>query len=135
VANVDVKAYLEASAAAKLLVEEAESVALARWLDERTSGGDVIVSSLLLEPELRRLAIRAGIAQERVTDVLDRLDLVEPDPLTYRTAGLLEGRDLRSLDALHVAACLRASCDVMISYDLRQAAAAKAAGLHVVAPA
>ncbi len=70
-----------------------------------------------------------------MTDVFDRPDLVEPDALTYRTAERLEGHDLRSLDALHVAACLRASCDVMISYDLRQGAAAKAAGLHVAAPA
>lgn len=133
--SVDVTAYLETSAAAKLLIDEAESTALAAWLDDRAKHGDDIVSSLLLETELRRLAVRVGLPQERVTDLLDRIDLIEPDGLTFRTAGLLDGPNLRSLDALHVAACLRSGCDAMISYDLRQADAARGAGLHVASPA
>jgi len=134
VATVEALVYLETSAAAKLLVEEAESAVLAAWLDELAAEGVTVLSSLLLETELRRLAVRTGLEQERVSDLLDRLDLVELDALTCRTAGLLEGAHLRSLDALHVAAALRADCQTMISYDGRQANAARMAGLHVVAP-
>jgi predicted nucleic acid-binding protein len=47
---------------------------------------------------------------------------------------LLPGRNLRSLDALHVAAALRVGADVMITYDTRQADAAGASGLRVESP-
>lgn len=134
-ANVEALVYLGTSAAAKLLVEERESAALAAWLDARVAAGGTVLSSLLLETELRRLALRVRLDQERVTDLLDRLDLVELDGVTFRTAGLLDGERLRSLDALHVAAALRADCEAMLSYDPRQSDAARAAGLHVLAPA
>ena len=128
------RVYVEASAAAKLLVEEPESVALAARLETWVAGGWAVSSSLLLETELRRLAQRLSIAQERVSDLLDRFDLVEPDALTYRTAGLLPGEHVRSLDALHVASALHGDCRTMVTYDLRQSHAARAAGLQVASP-
>lgn len=128
------RVYVEASAAAKLLVDETESAALAERLDAWVADGWDVSSSLLLETELRRLAQRLAIAQERVSDLLDRFDLLEPDAVTYRTAGLLPGAHVRSLDALHVAAALRGDCRAMVTYDLRQAEAARAAGLRVEAP-
>ena len=128
------RVYVEASAAAKLLVEEPESVALAVRLEAWVAEGWAVSSSLLLETELRRLAQRLSIAQERVSDLLDRLDLLEPDAVTYRTAGLLPGPQLRSLDALHVAAALHGDCRTMVTYDLRQSDAARAAGLQVASP-
>lgn len=133
-ASVEAAFYVETSAAAKLLVEEAESDALAAWLDERATAGVTVLSSLLLETELRRLAVRTGLLQERVSDLLDRIDLVELDAVTCRTAGLLDGTHLRSLDALHIASALRTNCQTMISYDARQSDAARRAGLHVVSP-
>jgi predicted nucleic acid-binding protein len=126
--------YVEASAAAKLLVEEPESVALAARLEGWVVQGFAIASSLVVETELRRLAQRFAIAQERVSDLLDRFDLFEPDALTYRTAGLLPGEHLRNLDALHVAAALQADCRTMVTYDLRQAEAGRVAGLRIEAP-
>ncbi|MDF1522323.1 MAG: PIN domain-containing protein, partial [Trueperaceae bacterium] len=63
-----------------------------------------------------------------------RFDLLEPEAVTYRTAGLLPGAHLRSLDALHVAAALQGDCRTMVTYDRRQSEAARAAGLQVVAP-
>jgi predicted nucleic acid-binding protein len=126
--------YIEASAAAKLLVEEPESAALAVRLDLWVAEGSAILGSLLLETELRRLAHRLSLAQERVSDLLDRFDLLEPDAVTYRTAGLLPGAHLRSLDALHVAAAVQGDCRTLVTYDARQAEAARAAGLRVVSP-
>ncbi|WP_433277607.1 type II toxin-antitoxin system VapC family toxin [Pseudonocardia xinjiangensis] len=122
--------YIETSAAAKLLVEEEASARLAEHLDALP---EAPVSCLALETELRRLAVRVGLPQTAVTALLERFDLLETDRSLYREAGLLPGRNLRSLDALHVAAALRLNADVMLSYDRRQIAAAEAVGLRTTA--
>lgn len=121
--------YAETSAAAKLLVEEEESNRLAAHLDRLS---DAPVSSSILETELRRLAVRLALAQAAVTSILERFDLLEPDRSLYREAGTLPGRHLRSPDALHVAAALRLDADLMLTYDLRQGAAAEAVGLRTL---
>ena len=121
--------YVETSAAAKLLVEEEESARLAAHLDGLD---EPPVSCLVLETELRRLAVRLDLPQSAVTTLLDRFDLLETDRSLYREAGMLPGRHLRSLNALHVAAALRWDADVMLSYDQRQLAAAEAAGLRTL---
>jgi predicted nucleic acid-binding protein len=126
--------YIETSAAAKLLIEEPASSRLAARLDNAVDQDEALLSSTLLETELRRLAVRVDIAQSAVTDLLTRFDLVETDRSLYREAGLRPGRHLRSLDALHLAAALRVGADVMVTYDHRQAEAADAAGLPVLAP-
>jgi predicted nucleic acid-binding protein len=126
--------YVETSAAAKLLVDEPASGRLAARLDDAVACDDAVLSSMLLETELRRLAVRVDLAQTAVTQLLERFDLVETDRSLYREAGLLPGRHLRSLDALHLAAALRVGADVMVTYDHRQADAADAAGLPVLAP-
>ena len=69
-----------------------------------------------------------------MTAVLERVDLVEPDRASYTSAGLLPGRTLRSLDALHVVAALRAEAESFVSYDVRQGEAARSVGLRVIAP-
>ncbi len=79
--------YIDTSAAAKLLVEEDASARLATHLDVAVAADDTVVSSMLLETELRRLAVRFDLAQSAVTQLLDRVDLVEhfgPDPLPRR---------------------------------------------------
>ena len=127
--------YLDTSAAAKLLIDEPESDALAAYLERAVDEGDAVGSSRLLETELRRLGIRLAIPQEHVTLVLERLDLLIPDDDVFRAAGLMPGPALRSLDALHVAAALRWGADAVVTYDERQAVATRAVGLGVEAPA
>lgn len=126
--------YVETSAAAKLIIEEPESSRLAAHLDRAVDQDDGLLSSMLLETELRRLAVRTGVAQSVVTRLLERFDLLEIDRSLYREAGLLPGPHLRGLDAIHVAAALRANADAMVTYDLRQADAADSVGLSVQAP-
>jgi predicted nucleic acid-binding protein len=126
--------YIETSAAAKLLVDEPASSRLAARLDGAVDQDEALLSSMLLETELRRLAVRVDLAQAAVTHLLERFDLMETDRSLYREAGLLPGRHLRSLDALHLAAALRVGADVMVTYDRRPAEAADAAGLPVLAP-
>lgn len=125
--------YLDTSAAAKLLVEEDESEALAAYLDN-TVDGQELLSSALLETELRRLAIRLELDQSTVTDLLDRIDLVDPPRSLFHEAGLLPGAYLRSLDALHLATALRVDCDTLLAYDARILDGARSIGLEVNSP-
>lgn len=127
--------YVESSAAAKLLVDEPESAALAQFLDDLVVGGATVVSCCLLETELRRLATRIDLAQENVTELLNRIELAEVDAVVHRQAGLLPGRALRSLDAIHIVAAQRLDAAVLITYDHRQASAAADSGLLVQVPA
>lgn len=125
------RSYLDTSAAAKLLVEEAESVSLAAWAD----GADVsLVATHLLETELRRFAIRHQLPQADVSAILVRVDLHDLPPSIYREAGLIGGETLRSLDALHLAASIRLDVDALVTYDIRLAEAAREMGLRVHAP-
>lgn len=123
--------YLDTSAAGKLLRDEVESAALARW----ASGEEIeLVSSLLLETELRRIAVRAEFPQDAVTDILDRVALDDAPPSLFREAGLLPGLALRSLDALHLASALRLDVEAIVTYDERLAMSAEALGMRVLAP-
>jgi predicted nucleic acid-binding protein len=124
--------YLDTSAAMKLMVEEAESAALAAALDEVQPD---LVSCLLLETEARRAAHRStGLTQEHVTQLLDGVALYEAPPSLFREAGLFPGAALRSLDALHLAAAVRLGADAVVTYDERMATSARGLGLAVVAP-
>lgn len=122
--------YLDSSAAMKLLVEEAESAALARWVDEHPD----LVGALLVETELRRTAHRVGLAQVSVTELLRRVTLHEMPSGLFREAGALPGMHLRSLDALHLTAAMRLRCRAVVTYDARMANAATELGLDVVTP-
>lgn len=121
--------YIDTSAAAKLMVDETESEAMATWADHET-----LVSSQLLETELRRLAVRMSIPQTEVSAILERIDLFALTPSLFHQAGVLPGRTLHSLDALHLASALRLGVAGVVTYDSRMTRAATDLGLAVVAP-
>lgn len=129
--------YLDTSALVKQIRAEAESAALADWLDARSE--IPCISSALAEVELPR-AIRA-VAPEglpSVPAVLARLNRFEIDAVVRATAASYEDPTLRSLDAIHLATAQIASTDTPLTafvvYDKRLAAAAKEVGLPIVAP-
>ena len=123
--------YVDTSALGALLVEQLESDALEGWLDQTS---DMLVSSDLLEIELRRLAVREGIDQADVTRLLDGVSLAALDRAVYRSAGLLPMPYLRTLDALHLEAAMRLDAAAVLTYDRRLSKAARSVGLRVVAP-
>jgi len=123
--------YVDTSALGALLVERLESDALENWLDQTS---DMLVSSDLLEVELRRLAVREGIDQADVTRLLDGVSLAALDRAVYRSAGLLPMPYLRTLDALHLEAAMRLDAAAVLTYDRRLSKAARSVGLRVVAP-
>ncbi|MGI8948064.1 MAG: type II toxin-antitoxin system VapC family toxin [Ornithinimicrobium sp.] len=122
--------YLDTSATVKLLVEEAESAALAQHLDRP----DVEpVACLLLETELRRFTVRHGLPQADATHILDAVSLYDMPRSLYYEAGIRPGRHLRSLDGLHLGAAVRLGADAVATYDLRMQDAATELGLAVLA--
>lgn len=127
--------YLDTSAAVKLVVEEAGSTALRRWLQ---AAEVPIVSSDLMRTELMR-ATRRGAPDRMVQAraVLDSLVLLTVSTAVFERAGDLEPELLRSLDAVHLAAALELGdeLDGVITYDDRLAAAAQTLGIAAVAPA
>ena len=124
--------YLDTSAAAKLLLQEAESVALIAAINTERP---MLVSSNLLETELRRMAHRVSeLTQRAVSTVLDRVELCDLTSAIHTQAGLLPGANLRSLDALHLATAISVGVDALVAYDLRLCDAARDAGLVVLTP-
>jgi predicted nucleic acid-binding protein len=127
--------YLDASALVKLIVAEPESGALRRYLGERPR----IISSRIAEVELRRAVARQDEidAGDRVSSLIATVELLELNAEVARRAGELNPATLRSLDAIHLASALVVApeLDAVVAYDTRLAAAARAAGLAVVAPA
>ncbi len=125
------RVYVDTSALGALLVWQQETEALVEWLEE----ADVdLVSSDLLETELRRMAVREGRDQARVSAMLNGVSLAALDRAVYRSAGFLPMPYLRTLDALHLEAAMRLDVDAVLTYDHRLAEAAVAVGLSVVAP-
>lgn len=124
-------AYLDTSAAMKLLIEETESAAL---VEELATTPDRLVASWLLHTELHCAAGRhpSVIAKDSIGIVLDTITLVDVTRGDLLAAGT--HHPLRSNDAIHLATALRLGADAMITYDDELARAASAAGLRVSAP-
>lgn len=126
--------YVDTAAIVKLLVMETETAALIDWLGEHQPR---LWSSDLLRTEVVRAVRRTApglIVKTR--ELLSGIDLITPTTATFTRAGELEPPELRSLDALHLAAALELgdSLDVMLTYDLRLAQAARGFGIPVVSP-
>jgi len=124
--------YLDTSATAKLLIEEAESKALGELL--RTAGTPLLTSRVGIV-ELRRVGRRIDAGADRADALAASLVVVELDETIERQAIAIHP-GVRSLDAIHLATALAAadSIDGFVCYDVRLAAAAKALGLSVLAP-
>jgi uncharacterized protein len=126
--------YLDTSGFLRLVVSEAESAALRAEI----AGGDALVSSALLVVEARRTAARYGpFALARARSGLTAITLLPLDDATLEDAANLEPAELRSLDAIHLAAALSLGGDLgrFYCYDHRLSAAALALGVDVRRPA
>jgi uncharacterized protein len=132
-----VSLYVDTSALLKRYVAEEDSDACERflmadptWITARHTWVEVLrnLAKLLRGSERSRLrkAFRAD---------WDRMHVVEIDAITCERAGeLAEALQVRTLDALHLAAAERAGAGAisLLTYDLRQAQAARSLGWHVV---
>jgi len=127
-------AYLDTSAAVKLLMTERESPALRRWLRGRPERA----SAALLRVELVRVVRRAGSSRliPEVRKLLAGVHLIRLDDALLDRAADLDPTDLRSLDSIHLAAAASLGDDLaaMVSYDDRLLAAARFRGLPIATP-
>jgi predicted nucleic acid-binding protein len=126
--------YLDSSAIVKLVVPEPETKALRDFLRSWPER----VSSVVARIEVERVARRiGGGAIRRARTVISRVALVELDDHVVRRAAALQPTELRTLDAIHLAAALSLGEDLgaICGYDSRLADAAASAGVEVVAPA
>jgi uncharacterized protein len=131
--------YADASALVKLVRDEPESGALRAFLTD----ADIISSELVLAEVPR--AIRRAAARDprlkldtligRASDTIDAIALLPLDRSLLLAAGALAEPALRALDAIHVASAVDLGpLDGFVTYDERQAAAARLAGLRTVSP-
>jgi uncharacterized protein len=131
--------YADASALVKLVREEIESDALRAYFE----GADLVSSELVLT-EIPR-AVRRAVAQdpvlpldlllERAGELVDALALRPLDRALLAGAGALAEPALRALDAIHVASAVDLDpIQAFVTYDERQGAAARLAGLRTIAP-
>lgn len=126
-------AYLDTSAFMKLVMPEPESAALRAHLRPAR----VRVSATLLRTEALRAATRGSPDRLPVVRrLLGGLILIDLGSDLLARAGTLAPPDLRSLDAIHVAAALSIGEDLgeLVTYDARMAAAARAHGIIVASP-
>lgn len=131
--------YLDSSALVKLVRVEPETDALRAFLAD----ADLLSSELALTEVPRAIRRAAALDRSiataplmtRAGDVLDAVALLPVDRPLLAAAGALEEPVLRALDAIHLVAAIDLSpIDAFVSYDERQSAAARLAGLRTVQP-
>jgi predicted nucleic acid-binding protein len=131
--------YADASALVKLVRDEPESHTLRTFLADAD-----LVSCELALTEIPR-AIRRAAAYDprldldrlmaRAAEVVDALGLLPLERVLLLAAGALSEPALRALDAIHVAGAVDLGpLDGFVTYDERQAAAARLAGLRTMSP-
>lgn len=131
--------YADASALVKLVLEEEESTGLRSYLE-----GATLVSSELILTEVPRAVHRAvardaqlslGLLLERSGELIDAVALRPLDRAVLAAAGAFAEPALRALDAIHIASAVDLDpVEAFVTYDERQGATARLAGLRTVAP-
>jgi predicted nucleic acid-binding protein len=131
--------YVDSSALVKLVRDEPESAPLRAYL----ANADLVSSELVLTEVPR--AVRRATAEhprlglelllDRAAAVIDAVGLAPLDRRLLLGAGALSEPALRALDAIHIVTAVDVvPIDAFITYDERQAAAARLAGLRTVSP-
>jgi predicted nucleic acid-binding protein len=132
-----VSTYVDSSALLKRYVEEPDSRtadALLRAADSLLTARHTVVE---VRRNLGRLLAGRELTAARASFVADlrSISLIELDEATCESAAAIaEAMGVRTLDALHLAAAQRVAAPGMgfLTFDLRQAQAARALGLTVV---
>ena len=131
--------YADASALVKLVLDEPESDVLRAFLAD----SDLISSELVLTEvprAIRRAATRElrldlDLLTTRAGELIDAVALLPLDRVVLLAAGAFAEPALRALDAIHIASATDLSpLDGFVTYDGRQAAAARLAGLRTFSP-
>lgn len=124
--------YIDASAALKLIFKEKESTALKKLR------GESLLSSEILALEMRRrVLVREPKKITFVHTFIENVSLLKIDSALLEEASkILPRMNLRALDSVHIASCLRSSrvIDGVLTYDRQMALALQEIGLRVISP-
>jgi predicted nucleic acid-binding protein len=132
-----VSLYVDSSALLKRYVDEADS----DRADELLGSDENLATARLTVVEVRRNLTRLlddparGVARAAFAADLEAFAIVELDRATCESAATIaEQTGVRSLDAVHLAAARRVGGNAItfLTFDLRQAQAARALGFTVV---
>jgi uncharacterized protein len=125
--------YADSSALVKLVVEEAETAALERYIADREP---VVTTSRIASVEISRALVTADLERDNRSEaerLLRSYFLVDVTAPILDDAMSLTIR-VRSLDAIHLASARHVSPDEVLVYDRRLARAAAELGFVVVHP-
>lgn len=126
--------YTDTSALAKMVVEEAESPALLSWCS--THAVQKITCALTRTELIRAVRRHNPHNTPAAIKLLEETAIINLDSSVFAEAGILPPLELRSLDAIHLAAArlLGDQLDGMLTYDRRLAEAAENIGIRCYAP-
>ncbi len=129
--------YLDASAAAKLVVDEPESEALRAWCTDLAGRREQAVVSDLTRTEVLRVVRRSpddllSLAHR----ILKEFEIVGVTNVVFDRAPMIAPPTLRTLDALHLAIALQLGTALagVVTYDQRLAEASDLQGVVRTAP-
>lgn len=129
--------YVDSSALLKRYIQEADSEYATALID----ADEVLATSWLTVVEVRRSLAKLlsgtdlGRANEVAHEDIEKMALVLPDSTTWLAATEIGAAlNVRSLDALHLACAQRLRIPALrfVTFDIRQAIAARALGFSVV---
>ena len=126
-------AYLDSSAIVKTVIEEPESKALRQFLRDF----EIHASAELARTEVLRAVRRANAnAVPRAYEAFERLVLIAVTESLLDAAGTLDPPELRTLDAIHLAAArtVAAQLGALVTYDARMTRAGSALAFPVATP-
>jgi predicted nucleic acid-binding protein len=131
--------YADASALVKLLHDEPETGALRAFVVDADLVSCELVLAEVPRAVRRSRALDPGLPLDllltRAGELLEAIALLPVDRGLMLVAGALDEPALRTLDAIHVAAAASLEAlDAFVTYDERQAGAARLAGLRTIAP-
>jgi uncharacterized protein len=133
--------YVDTSAMAKRFADEPESDALDGHLEAVMARGDTIISSVLLDIELTRVARRERVDPATVEAVLADVGLVGIFPEVIEAAKDIEYH-LKALDSIHLGTALilqdeaegDEAVEQIVTYDDQMARVAEKLGFEVLSP-
>ena len=122
--------YLDSSAITKLVIAEEGSSDMRALIVDAS-----LVTSRVAVVEVAKAVARVAPDVDTAA-VFEAIACIELDEDLARQAGTTGDPTLRALDAIHVASAslIADEIDAFITYDMRQAAAARSAGLRVRSP-
>lgn len=121
------KYYLDATAMVAMLKFEKRTADLLSVID-----GHEILTSELTFTELQRTMLDAGLSLNAIAPLREVVTTFSIEQSVLNLAALFPVRNIRTIDALHIATALSASVDGFISFDKTQLKAAAEAGLNSI---